>query len=122
MAFQGSDLHQYFCFSRHEPFATRVFDVQEGRYQGGMVYLIREVDYQRVQGTAVLASAKFLEGVRELDGMIKVSNCVLAVAMPCLHSSASNLLAQLVHQICKALGAVDVRNASIISGPPRHRQ
>lgn len=65
----------------------------------------------------MLACTKVFEAMWELDGMVEVSSCVLAVAVSFI---TSNLLAQLVDQVCEAFGAIDLRDPSIVGRPPRH--
>lgn len=47
-----------------------------------MVYLVRKVVYQRIQGAAVLACAKIFEAMGQLDNVVEVSGGVLATAVP----------------------------------------
>jgi hypothetical protein len=66
----------------------------------------------------MLACTKVFEAMRELDGMVEISSFVLAVAAS--FPMASNLLAQLVDQVCEAFSAIDLRDPSIVGWPPRH--
>jgi hypothetical protein len=83
--------------------------------------LVREVDYKRVQGAALLAPAEVFEGVRESDVVFKISaQCMLAGRVAAgANGEGRNLLAQLVNKVAEALTSIDARNASIIRWPSR---
>jgi hypothetical protein len=71
-----------------------------------------------VQYAAVLACAKIFEAMRQLYGAIEVSGDILAAIVS--FSVLSNLLAQLIDEVCETFCAINLRYASIIHRPPRH--